>query len=76
MHDVGPQINLYFDVAHAPAIIMLPDTAVRSKHVFNGERVRFGIPIDIYMNALKKCGLFGRCWSGIAVELLLLFGLF
>ena len=59
MHDVGLRINFYFDVGHAPAIILLPDAAVRSKHIFNGERVRFGIPIDIYMNAFKKCGLFG-----------------
>ena len=44
----------------APAIVLFPDTSVGSEHVFDGQRIRFGISVDINVNAFKNCGLY-RC---------------
>lgn len=44
----------------APAIVLFPDTSVGSEHVFDGQRIRFGISVDVHVNAFKNCGFY-RC---------------
>jgi hypothetical protein len=37
-----------------PAVVLLPHTAVRSKHVLDGEGVGLRVSVHINMHAMKK----------------------